>query len=144
MGDASGRYRRSIPRFAQRSGYSFCVLRRVDAGRSAASHDHTNSYSILQRAQLLEGFRPFQRRCFPADETQKQIARVTVNSLVAEIQGTGSWNRSAGKVKSVAFLVEHDFDLVRRVGIAGIFERMRRGDHLQFLISLHFADEPID
>src|SRR5438034_1932394 len=74
-----------IARFAQQSGYSFRVLRRVDAGRSAASHDHSNSYSILQRAQLLERFRPLQRRRFPADEAQKKIAPVTVDALVAKI-----------------------------------------------------------
>jgi hypothetical protein len=79
-----------LARFAQRSGYSFSVLRRVDAGRSAASHDHLNLYSILQRAQLFEAFRALERRSFPTDEAKQQISRVTVNALVAKIQRQGA------------------------------------------------------
>src|SRR4051812_20082325 len=74
-------------RFAQRSGYSKSVLRRVDAGRSAASHDHPNSYSILQRAQLLERFTLLQRRSFPAHEAQEQVAAVAINALMTQQQG---------------------------------------------------------
>src|SRR4051812_33998732 len=74
-------------RFAQRSGYSKSVLRRVDAGRSAASHDHSNSYSILQRAQLLERFGLLQRRSFPAHKPEEQVSRIAVNALVSKKQG---------------------------------------------------------
>jgi hypothetical protein len=79
-----------LTRFAQRSGYSFSVLRRVDAGRSAASHDHLNLYSILQRTQLFEGFRALEGRRFPTDETEQEIASIAINALVAEIQNQGA------------------------------------------------------
>src|SRR5256885_16899650 len=120
----------STLRFAQRSGYSLSVLWRVDSGRSAASHDHSNSYSILQRAQLLEGFRAFQWRSFPANETQQQIARVSVDPLMAKIfrflgRLTDKRNRRARKIKGVAVLIHHDFHLMRRLRVVSIFERMR-------------------
>ena len=50
-----------------------------------------NLYAILQRAQLLEGFRLLQRRRLPADEAEQQIAPVAVDALVAEI----GWRRRA-------------------------------------------------
>src|ERR1051326_2842115 len=136
-------------RFAQRSGYSLSVLRCVDAGRSASSHDHSNSYSILQRAQLFEGFHPFQRRSFPANETKKQIAPVAVDALVAEMRCrfrgiADERDPSPGKIKSIAALIHHHFHLMRRLGFARIVERMRGGDHLELVIALQFADEPID
>ena len=55
-------------------------------GEPLLGDDHLNSYSILQRAQLLERFRPFQRRRFPPDEAQEQFARVSVNALVPKIR----------------------------------------------------------
>jgi hypothetical protein len=108
----------SIPRFAQRSGYSFCVLRRVDARRSAASHDHSNPYPILQRTQLLEGFGALQRRCFPVDEAKEKIAPVAVYALVAEMLRAcrsiaPERNCGPGKIKRVAVCVQDNFDLMR-------------------------------
>src|SRR5947207_7272675 len=133
-----------IARFAQQSGYSFRVLRRVDAGRSAAGNDHSNSYSILQRAQLLEGFGPLQRRRFPADEAKKQFPRVTVDALVTQIQRQGCWNWRAREIEGLAFLVQHDLYLIRGFGFTRIVKRMRSRNHLEFFVALQFPDETID
>src|SRR3954470_5638653 len=116
------------------------VLRRVDAGRSAASHDHSNSYSILKRAQLLERFGLFERRDFPADETKKEITPVAVNPLVPKILRVRcvppKGDRCPRKIERVPVSVHDHFYLVRRLGLARILERMRGCDHLQVPVVL--------
>ena len=41
-------------------------------------------------------------------------------------------------------MIEHDFDLVRRFGVADIIEWMGGRDHFEISVTLEFAHEAID
>src|SRR5947208_2030357 len=69
----------------EQTGHRFRVLRRVYAGRSMSCDEHMNSYTIFQRAQLLERFGFLQRTRFPPHKLQKQFAPKTIDSLMAKI-----------------------------------------------------------
>src|SRR3954453_13215618 len=95
--------------------------------------EHMNSYTILQRSQLLERFSAFKRRWFPADEAQQKVARVAVDALMTKrangpTRVTHERNRTAREVERAAVRTEYDFHLMRRLHISRVLERMRGGD----------------
>jgi hypothetical protein len=49
--------------------------------------EHMNPYTIFKRAQLLEGFRLFERRGFPFHELKERLTPEAVNPLMPQKQG---------------------------------------------------------
>ncbi len=86
---------------------------------------------------------------FQRTKRRSSRAGVAVDSLMPQIgpmrlMGPISRNDAARKIERVAVRIDDHLHLMRRLDIAALEKRMRRGNHFHGPIAAQFADETID
>ena len=126
----------------------YCVLGRVNAGRSMFRDEHMNSYTIFKSAQLFERFGAFQRSWFPFHELEQHLAAESVDTLMAQIFHSRKiarvWDGGAREIERAPRKIDNNFHLMRRGRFRRIVEWMRHSDDVDPGIARQFFDEFVD
>src|SRR6266545_2096789 len=108
---ASTRYRHR-----QQAAYLFQILRGIHFERFVPRLDRFDANAVLERTELFERLRPFERRRLERREHQKRITPIPVQpDMSIEWRPAAAWvshirDRRSREIQRVAAAIDHDLD----------------------------------